>query len=194
VTTEPIPDAPSHPAELAHFAAAAVAAMALVPLLASTLSLGSEPGTEHWERWLFGLWLVLAGYLLAVAVTHLNEAWRGANRTPPALWLTLLRIATDLAVGSVVAWVLLRGPESRVLLSGLGDVLPGLLAAAAISVGISVYSRLREPVEPGEPRQSSRRGWFHVLIGLTLIAGLIVCETRPLPRIELATPAEAASA
>jgi len=190
VTTEPIPDVPPHPAELAHFAAAAVAAMALVPLLASTLLLGSEPGTERWEKWLFGLWLVLAGYLLAVAVTHLNEAWRGADRMPPALWLTLLRIATDLAVAAASAWVLLRGPESRMLLSGLGDVLPGLLAAAAVSVVISVYSRLREPAVSGEAPGSSQRGWFHLVVGLLLLGGLIVCELQPLPRITPAASVE----
>ena len=180
---DPTPEVPSHPAELAHFAAAAIAAMALVPLLAATLSLGSEPGTEHWQNWLLGLWLLLGGYLLAVAFTHLNEAWRGADRMPPALWLTLTRIAVDLAVLTVAAWVLLRGPASRVLLSGLSDVLPGLIAAAAVSAVISLYGRWREPVEAEAPMTRTRRGWFHILVALLLIGGLIACELQPLPRI-----------
>ena len=180
---EPLPDAPPHHAELAHFVTAAIAAMSLVPLGACLFGLGSEPGTEAWQNWLLGLLIVAALYLLALAFSHLGEAWRGADGAPAARWTYALRILLDLAVAAVAVAVVLRGPTSRLLLAGFGDALPGLMASAGVSAAIWIYSRWREP--PTDPPAERRpvRGVFYTVIGLTLLAGLITCELQPLPRI-----------
>ena len=194
MSSDPTPDVPAHHAELAHFAAAAVAAMSVVPLLASTRSLGKEPGTASWGKWLFALLLVALAYLLSVAFTHLGEAWRGADQRPTSWWRTLLRAAVDATVAAAAINLLLRGPESRILLSGLGDALPGLAVAGSVSAVIGLYSRSREAADPTmQPAARPARGIFHVLAGLVLVGGLIVCELQPLPRIVPAIETERAT-
>lgn len=181
---EPIPDVPPHHAELAHFVTAAIAAMSLVPLTACIVGLGSEPGTEGWQNWLLGLLAIAALYLLAMAFSHLGEAWRGSDGAPAARWTYALRILIDLGVAATAMSMLFRGPTSRLLLVGLGDALPGLIVAAGVSAAIWVYSRWRDtPLEPSRAALRPVRGLFYLLIGLALIGGLIACELQPLPRI-----------
>lgn len=176
-----------HPAEPVHFVTAAIAAMALVPLVGSALSLGNEPGTEPWQNGLTGLSLAAGLYLLVIAFEHLGHAWRGQSR-PPATWSIIARVMIDLAVAGVAIGCLVRGPASRLLLAGLSDALPGLIAAAGVSAVVTIYRWLRTPAplaaseaHPAAPLPP--RGIFHLLIAAGLIGGLLVAESQPLPRV-----------
>lgn len=142
-------------------------------------------GTLHLAELLFQLLILLVGYALGAAAVLLGARLVGigvAMSHAALLVLALPLVSTLLAEGFTSLWG--RTPGSLGL-GGLTAFMPLFVAAALISVAVTVAQQVMAPFDPHLPRSSaSLTSWLGLAVACSILA-LGLWRYWPEPRARL---------